>query len=133
MTTFVTRWLGALGLGLAASCAMVMPTAQAQEKEKEKPVVVFIATGGTIAMKVDPVTKGVVPAISGDDLMQSVPDASKHARIEVNNFSKMSANYITNDWWARLTKTVQETLARPEVAGVVGGGQAITETGEEGP
>ena len=117
MTTFVTRWLGALGLGLAASCAMVMPTAQAQEKEK--PVVVFIATGGTIAMKVDPVTKGVVPAISGDDLMQSVPDASKHARIEVNNFSKMSANYITNDWWARLTKTIEETLARPEVAGVV--------------
>ena len=121
MTTFVTRWLGALGLGLAASCAMVVPTAsaQAQEKDKEKPVVVFIATGGTIAMKIDPVTKGVVPAISGDDLMQSVPDASKYARIEVNNFSKMSANYITNDWWARLTKTIEETLARPEVAGVV--------------
>ena len=93
MTTFVTRWLGALGLGLAASCAMVAPTAQAQEKEK--PVVVFIATGGTIAMKIDPVTKGVVPAISGDDLMQSVPDASKYARNEANNFYKMSSNYNT--------------------------------------
>ena len=58
------------------------------------PVVQFIATGGTIAMKVDPVTKGVVPAISGDDLMQTVPDASKYARIEVNNFSAMSANYV---------------------------------------
>ncbi|MGH8815349.1 MAG: asparaginase domain-containing protein, partial [Achromobacter pestifer] len=57
------------------------------------PVVQFIATGGTIAMKVDPVTKGVVPAISGDDLMQTVPDAAKYARIEVNNFSAMSANY----------------------------------------
>ena len=85
----------------------------------EKPVVQFIATGGTIAMKIDPVTKGVVPAITGDDLMQSVPDADKYARIEVNNFSKMSANYITNEWWARLTRSVQEALDRQEVAGVI--------------
>ncbi|QTD47288.1 asparaginase [Ottowia testudinis] len=92
-----------------------MPLAAAQDK----PVVQFIATGGTIAMKVDPVTKGVVPAITGDDLMQGVPDAGKYARIEVNNFSKMSANYITNDWWARLTRDVEKALARPEVAGVV--------------
>ena len=30
-----------------------------------KPVVVFIATGGTIAMKIDPVKHAPVPAISG--------------------------------------------------------------------
>ncbi|MDR2614736.1 MAG: asparaginase [Candidatus Accumulibacter sp.] len=86
---------------------------------QEKPVVQFIATGGTIAMKIDPVTKGVVPAITGDDLMESVPDAVRHARIEVNNFSRMSANYITNEWWAKLTRSVTEALDRPEVAGVV--------------
>jgi L-asparaginase len=85
----------------------------------EEPVVQFIATGGTIAMKIDPVTKGVVPAITGDDLMQSVPDTDRYARIEVNNFAKMSANYITNEWWARLTQTVMEALNRPEVAGVI--------------
>ncbi|WP_158774861.1 asparaginase [Cobetia sp. L2A1] len=84
-----------------------------------KPVVQFIATGGTIAMKVDPVTKGVVPAISGDDLMQTVPDAAKYATIEVNNFSQMSANYIDAKWWSRLTQAVDDALARPEVAGVV--------------
>ncbi|MBT0569163.1 asparaginase [Curvibacter sp. CHRR-16] len=83
------------------------------------PVVHFIATGGTIAMKVDPHTGGVVPAITGDDLLHSVPDAARYAQIEVNNFSKTSANYITNDWWARLTQAVQAALARPEVAGVV--------------
>jgi L-asparaginase len=70
-------------------------------------------------MKIDPVTKGVVPAITGDDLMQSVPDADRYARIEVNNFAKMSANYITNEWWARLTQSVMEALNRPEVAGVI--------------
>jgi L-asparaginase len=86
---------------------------------QSKPVVQFIATGGTIAMKVDPVTKGVVPAISGDDLMQTVPDAAKFATIEVNNFSSMSANYVESKWWSRLTKAVDDALARPEVSGVV--------------
>lgn len=84
-----------------------------------RPVVQFIATGGTIAMKVDPVTKGVVPAISGDDLMQTVPDAGRYATIEVNNFSAMSANYVEPKWWTRLTRAVDDALARPEVAGVV--------------
>ncbi len=100
---------------LDTCCAAMVNTAGAQAK----PVVQFIATGGTIAMKVDPVTKGVVPAITGDDLLQTVPGVSDYARIEVNNFSKISANYITVDWWVRLTQAVEEALARPEVAGVV--------------
>ncbi|WP_237151006.1 asparaginase [Pseudomonas sp. ADAK13] len=98
---------------LAMCLAAMDASAQAQ------PVVQFIATGGTIAMKIDPVTKGVVPAISGDDLMQTVPDAGKYAIVEVNNFSNMSANYVEAKWWTRLTKAVDDALARPEVAGVV--------------
>lgn len=84
-----------------------------------RPVVHFIATGGTIAMKIDPATQGVVPAVSGDDLMQTVPEASAQAKIEVNNFSAMSANYVEPKWWSRLTWTVQAALSRDEVAGVV--------------
>ena len=98
-----------------ASLLLASATALAQDK----PVVQFIATGGTIAMKVDPVTKGVVPAISGDDLMQTVPDAARFATIEVNNFSSMSANYVEPRWWSRLTRAVDDALARPEVSGVV--------------
>lgn len=97
-----------------APCCMMAASAQGT-----RPVVQFIATGGTIAMKVDPVTRGVVPAISGDDLMQTVPDAGKYATIEVNNFSAMSANYVEPKWWTRLTRAVDDALARPEVAGVV--------------
>ena len=97
----------------------VICAASAAASAQTKPVVQFIATGGTIAMKVDPATKGVVPAISGDDLMQTVPDAVKYATIEVNNFSAMSANYVEAKWWTRLTKAVDDALARSEVAGVV--------------
>ena len=83
------------------------------------PTVVFIATGGTIAMKIDPATGGIVPAISGGDLLASVPEAARHAHIEVLNFSNISANHIDTAWWARLTGAVTQALARPEVAGVV--------------
>jgi L-asparaginase len=100
-------------------CLLAIAPCMMAASAQGKPVVQFIATGGTIAMKVDPVTKGVVPAISGDDLMQTVPDAGKYATIEVNNFSAMSANYVEAKWWTRLTKAVDDALARPEVAGVV--------------
>lgn len=64
----------------ALTFAMMCSAATAATAQT-RPVVQFVATGGTIAMKVDPVTKGVVPAISGDDLMQTVPDAGKYATI----------------------------------------------------
>ena len=110
---------GAEWLLAAASAARLRAVPAEDGGAQEKPIVQFVATGGTIAMKIDPVTQGVVPAITGDDLMESVPDAGRFARVEVNNFAKMSANYITNEWWARLTQSVMDALVRPEVAGVV--------------
>jgi L-asparaginase len=83
------------------------------------PVVPFIATGGTIAMKIDPVKKAPVPAISGDDLIATVPDVAKFATIEVNNISNVPSDYMDPPRWVQLTKAVQAALDRDEVAGVV--------------
>lgn len=86
---------------------------------QDKPVVQFIATGGTIAMKIDPVKNAPVPAISGDDLLATVPDVGKYAKIEVNNLSNVPSDYMDPPRWVQLTKAVQAALERPEVAGVV--------------
>ena len=83
------------------------------------PVVRLIATGGTIAMKIDPEKKAPVPAISGEDLIATVPDIVKIARIEVQNLSNVPSDYMDPERWAQLSRAVQETLARPEVAGVI--------------
>ena len=56
------------------------------------PVCPLIATGGTIAMKIDPVKKAPVPAISGEDLVATVPEVSKYARVEVNNVSNVPSD-----------------------------------------
>lgn len=83
------------------------------------PVVKMIATGGTIAMKIDPIKKAPVPAISGEDLLATVPEIANLAKIEVENLSNIPSDYMTPASWIGLQKAVQEALARPEVAGVI--------------
>ena len=83
------------------------------------PVVKFIATGGTIAMKIDPVKNAPVPAINGDDLLAAAPEVGKYAKIEVNNISNVPSDYMNPDRWVTLTKAVQEALERSDVAGVI--------------
>jgi len=84
-----------------------------------KPVVVFIATGGTIAMKIDPVKHAPVPAISGEDLLATVPEVSKYGTVEVKNVSNVPSDYMDPVRWTALTREVNTALARPEVAGVI--------------
>jgi L-asparaginase len=83
------------------------------------PVCPLIATGGTIAMKIDPIKKAPVPAISGEDLVATVPDVSKYAKVEVNNVSNVPSDYMDPSRWVALTGEVNRALARPEVAGVI--------------
>jgi len=85
----------------------------------ELPVVKLIATGGTIAMKIDPTTKAPVPAISGEDLVSAVPEIANIAKIEVLNFSNIPSDYMNQDRWVSLQKEVTRALSRPEVAGVI--------------
>jgi L-asparaginase len=84
-----------------------------------QPVVVFLATGGTIAMKIDPVKHAPVPAISGEDLLATVPEVSNYARVEVKNISNVPSDYMDPARWIVLTREVNLALARPEVAGVI--------------
>jgi len=99
---------------LAAFC-LLASVAVAQTK----PVVVFIATGGTIAMKIDPVKHAPVPAISGEDLLATVPEVTKYATVEVKNVSNVPSDYMDPARWTALTREVNTALARPEVAGVI--------------
>ncbi|MBU1305566.1 MAG: asparaginase, partial [Alphaproteobacteria bacterium] len=100
---------------IAGFCAALLSNAYAQEK----PTVQLIATGGTIAMKIDPVKKAPVPAISGDDLLATVPEVGAFAKIEVDNLSNVPSDYMDPPRWIELTKAVNAALQRPEVSGVI--------------
>lgn len=103
------------GIAIVLSILFLATAAFAQAK----PVVVLLATGGTIAMKIDPVKKAPVPAISGEDLVATVPEVAKYATVEVKNISNVPSDYMDPARWVVLTKESEQALARPEVAGVI--------------
>ncbi|KQW27358.1 asparaginase [Acidovorax sp. Root402] len=84
-----------------------------------RPLCQLIATGGTIAMKVDPEHGGAVPALSGDDLLAAVPTISRVARLEVRELFNIPSDYMDPERWVELWHAVSEALARPEITGVI--------------
>lgn len=49
--------------------------------------ILVITTGGTIAMKKDRETGGLMPAVSGKDLAAAVPELAHYADLDVLEFS----------------------------------------------
>ena len=94
-------------------------SAQVAVTTPELPVCQVIATGGTIAMKIDPVKNAPVPALSGEDLLAGVPEMAKVARVRVESPFNIPSNYINPERWVTLQKSVARALANDEVAGVV--------------
>jgi len=84
-----------------------------------RPNIVLIATGGTIAMKLDPARHVVVPAISGADLLASVPAVSGIASIDVREHSNIPSSCMDPPRWSALSAAVSAALEPPEVRGVV--------------
>lgn len=79
----------------------------------------FISTGGTIAMKIDPAGQAPVPALSGDDLLASVPGLQRVANLRVSNLFNLPSDYMGPAQWVALHRAVEEALAQDEVTGVI--------------
>ena len=84
-----------------------------------KPTCVLIATGGTIACRIDPASGLAFPVATGTELLAAVPHATAAAEVEVEEFDRISSPHITPEDWLRLQPRVAAALARPDVAGVV--------------
>jgi L-asparaginase len=84
-----------------------------------KPRVVVITTGGTIASRPDPVTGGVVPALSGDELVQAVPGLAGVADVEVDAYKNVLGPALEPDDLFAIARRAVEALRRDNVAGVV--------------
>ena len=83
------------------------------------PTVAIVTTGGTIAERTDPKTGADVPAVSGKAVVAAVPRLKDLANIGVLEFSNIDSSQMTPEIWARLSKAVDELLARDDVAGAV--------------
>ena len=81
--------------------------------------VVVVATGGTIAMKYDEASQGLVPACTGEDLAAAVPGLGEVAPLEFVQFSNIASPGMTPQNMWDLHVKIEELLARDDVAGVI--------------
>ena len=110
-------------VGFTVGLLITFFEAQAAEDEKDLPVVLVIATGGTIAgVQEDPTDPERYRAgtLSADQITTSVPALADHAIIEAEQFSNIPSPHIVPSDWARLSMRVTERLqSRDDIAGIV--------------
>lgn len=93
----------------------------AQSFAAKKPNILIIATGGTIAGTAASASQATYsPAqLMVEQILASIPEASKIAQISSLQFSQISSQNMTDELWLKLAKTVNENLSRSDVDGVV--------------
>jgi L-asparaginase len=65
------------------------------------PSLVLFATGGTISMREDATRGGAVPALTGAEVLATVPGWERVARVEVREFGRFPGPHMTiNRMWA---------------------------------
>ena len=80
--------------------------------------VVILTTGGTIAMRLDP-ERGIVPAVSGPELIAAVPPLAGVCPVEVREFANIPSPHMTPAVMHSLALQADNALAEPDVCGVV--------------
>ena len=85
----------------------------------EQPLIAFIATGGTIAMKHTAQSAAPIPALSAEDILQSVPGMENLVKLRVNDLFNLPSDYINSDRWIELHQAVTDALSDPTIMSVV--------------
>lgn len=83
------------------------------------PTIVMIATGGTIATKIDPALQAPVPALTGEEILASVPQIANCANLRVVNFGNLPSPCIRPEQWPKLAQTVEREISNPDVVGAI--------------
>jgi len=83
------------------------------------PTIGIVTTGGTIAEKLDKKTGKVIPAVTGQDLIDAVPCLLKRANIRLVHFSLIDSSHMSVELWAKLSRVVNDLLNDQKIRGVV--------------
>jgi L-asparaginase len=81
--------------------------------------VAIFTTGGTIAQTFDRKTGSLVPAVSGKDLIASVPQIKQLARVDVVEVANIDSAHMTPNIWATLCRKIDQKIKGQTYAGAV--------------
>ncbi len=111
-------------LGAQTSARSNEPTSTVVTQDSVvRPTVLVIATGGTIAgVQSAPGTMGGYRAgtLTAEQVIASVPELTRHARVEAEQFSNVASTRITPTQWLALARRIETVFReRPDISGVV--------------
>lgn len=87
--------------------------------EQKKPHIVIIFTGGTIASTLDKEWGGVVPSMSGGEILARIPEIRGLADIHIHEYGTYPGPHITPDHMLDLSRIVQGYVDDETVNGVI--------------
>ncbi|MFW9768979.1 MAG: Glu-tRNA(Gln) amidotransferase subunit GatD [Candidatus Thorarchaeota archaeon] len=96
------------------------PAAQSESESmnKDLPTASILSTGGTIASKVDYRTGAVNPALTAQDLYDTVPELKNHANVRAKVIMSVLSENIRPPDWSKIAKSVASEI-KNETDGVV--------------
>ncbi|MET4576773.1 asparaginase [Ottowia thiooxydans] len=96
---------------------------------KALPRVLLISTGGTITMTSGPGPGGIVPTLTGDDLVRAVPELAQRVELDVLSYSQKPGASLTLEDLVEIARLLDARFAQGFVgAVVVQGTDTIEET-----
>lgn len=81
--------------------------------------IILISTGGTIAMRFDEDKQGLVPAVSGAELVEAVPELKHELPLDVIEFSNIPSPHMTPAKMLALSQEVDRIAQDESVVGIV--------------
>jgi hypothetical protein len=95
------------------------PVSMKRRTMPSRPRIHFVATGGTIAMRIDQATGGAVPALTGAELTEAVPGLQLIGQIDVEEFANIPSEHMQPEFWLRLARRIQDIVDQDSADGVV--------------
>lgn len=75
-----------------------------------KPNITIIGTGGTIASRVDYRTGAVYPALTAEDIYNTVPEVAEIANVKVVEVCSVFSEHMTPNIWVKIAKAVAREI-----------------------
>ena len=84
-----------------------------------KPRIAIFFTGGTISMRMDPITGGAIPALTGKEIIALVPGLESIADFDLIDFALLPGPHMTPERMMELAEAVKKKLADDKISGAV--------------
>ncbi len=81
--------------------------------------VLFLFTGGTISMKIDPELGVAIPVLSGEEILSFIPGLDQLCNCEIVDFSRLPGPHMTPEHMFELSEVLNQQLGRKDVHGAV--------------